>query len=240
MITQINLRNHVEIGEINAKRKINAQRGQALLELAIFGMVAIAALGFLIRVGMQMNYDQEIRMAAFRRALAAAAADNGTTQDAIAVTYHYASDRQMPNPTDGLLSLPRSRSEASAFVEWGDRLTFAHQDHEGDDENAGQATQQKIIIRSNGNETVFRQKDLPTPGCDPSDVGCLFITGTDMRLIKKSETRNGSSGGAGQTNTGSWASTPTTTTSTTWVNTKGGGEGTPVSSEIGGGGVWNQ
>ena len=120
------------------------QRGQALLELAIFGMVAIAALGFLIRVGMQMNYDQEIRMAAFRRALAAAAADNGTNQDALAVTYYYASDRQMPNPTDGLMTLPRTRTEASAFVEWGQRLTFAHQDYERGDETIGQATQQKI------------------------------------------------------------------------------------------------
>src|SRR3989338_1385595 len=113
------------------------ERGQALLELAIFGMVALASLGFLIRVGMQMNYDQEIRMAAFRRALAAAAAYNGTTQDAIAATYHYASDRQMPNPSDGLISLPRSRTEASAFVEWGDRLTFARQDYAGGDEDAG-------------------------------------------------------------------------------------------------------
>lgn len=205
------------------------RRGQALLELAIFGMVAIAALGFLIRVGMQMNYDQEIRMAAFRRALAAAAADNGTVQDAIAVTYHYASDRQMPNPGEGLMTLPRSRTEASAFVEWGDRLTFAHQDYEGGDKEAGRATHQKVIVRSNGAEQTFRQSDFPERVYD-------LWGGTSYKgLITKSETTNSSSGGFTQTDAGTSLSTATGTTSTTWVNT---GDDATVGSSIGGGGAW--
>src|SRR3989338_10090923 len=104
-------------------------------------------------------------MAAFRRALAAAAADNGTTQDALAVTYHYASDRQMPNPTDGLMTLPRTRTEASAFVEWGQRLTFAHEDTSGANEDTGRATSQKIIVRSNGAEQTFRQNDFVRLDC---------------------------------------------------------------------------
>ena len=210
------------------------QRGQALLELAIFGMVAIAALGFLIRVGMQMNYDQEIRMAAFRRALAAAAADNGTTQDAVAVTYHYASDRQMPNPSDGLMSLPRSRTEASAFVEWGDRLTYAYEDRTSGDENAGHATQQKIIVRSNNAERVFRQPDFPKPSDElPDDVRSLF---TYKGLVTNSETTNTSSGSLTQTEAGSSLSAGTGTHSTTWVNTEGGSS--PVDSSVGGGGAW--
>jgi len=156
-------------------RRSAHERGQALLELAVFGMIAIAALGFLIRVGMQMNYEQEIRMGAFRRALAAAGGDNvqtlqvtgggPTIQDAMAVTYHYIADRQMPNPSDGFMSLSRSRTEASAFVEWGDRLTFAYENPANPASEEGRMTQPRIIVRSNNDEQSFRQNDFsPLPG----------------------------------------------------------------------------
>jgi len=168
------------------QKKSSSRSGQAMLELAIFGVVAIAALGFLIRIGMQANYEQETRMAAFRRSLAAAVADDaagpdgiiGTAddiiaQDARATTAHVISHRQMPTPSDGYAAMPRMRSEASAFVVWGDRLTFSYMvdaDEDGypdlvditgdlkpDPVDEGQKTRQQIIVRVDESEVSFRQ-----------------------------------------------------------------------------------
>lgn len=139
-------------------------RGQALLELAVFGMVTLAALGFLIRLGMQMNHEQEVRMGAFRRALAAARADDGTSQDAMAVAYHLVLDRQMPNPSDGFMTLSRGQTQASAFVEVGDRLTFAYEDPNNPNSLAGRKTQPRFIVRVNEREESYRQNDFPADG----------------------------------------------------------------------------
>lgn len=148
------------------------RKGQALVELAIFGAVMLGALSFLIRVGMAWNFEQDIRMSSFRRALAAGAADNaasgdfrGGYEDAVATTFHQIANRQLPNPRDATMSLPRMRTEASAFVEWGNRLTFANITDANEDNVAdggiGRETQQKIIVRSDGEEIVLRQEDVP-------------------------------------------------------------------------------
>ncbi len=208
-------------------------RGQALLELAVFGMIAMAALGFLIRVGMQMNFDQEVRMAAFRRALAAASADDAranptheSAQDAVAVSYYYANDRQMPNPTDGYMSLSRSRSEASAFVEWGDRLTFAYEDPHSP--NAGHQTHQHIIVRSNNKEQDFRQEDFPKSSGD----NFAF-----QGVVSHSELTNTSRATISQNAGGSSVASNSSTGSTIYVNTKGGE--TPVRSSVSGSANWS-
>src|SRR3989338_6836464 len=189
--------------------------GQALVELAVFGSILLAAPGLRLRVGMKMNYDQEIRMAAFRRALAAAHADNGTDQDAMAVLYYYMSDRQMPDPGDGIMSLPRARAESTAFVEWGDRLTYA----------AGhlRATQPLVAVRLNGTEQEFRMEDLPHHGLTYQDDGNVVVGQVAFRsLAREAETTNVSSGTLAQSGGGS--STGSTTTTNSWgdVNTVSG------------------
>ena len=133
--------------------------GQAMVEMAIFGAVGIAALAFLINVGMRLNYDQEIRMAAFRQALAAAHADNGTDQDAPGTVFHYILQRQAPNPGDGMMLLPRMRTEASAFVEWGDRFTFASEFSDNLPDNTGYKTQPLIVVRSDDQQVSYHQDD---------------------------------------------------------------------------------
>ena len=164
-------------------RKLTQCRsGQALLELAIFGGIVLAGLGFLIRIGMKMNFDQEIRMAAFRRALAAAYADNCTKDDAMGTAYYYRVDRQMPNPTDGFLAMPRSKSEAGAFVEWGDRLTFASKDR-------NPKTQPRLVVRLNDNETdeaTLSYDDLPKDTQAPDGELIAF-----KGFIREEDTWNG-------------------------------------------------
>lgn len=205
--------------------KLHLVWGQALLEFAIFGVVTLAALGFLIRVGMTMNFDQEIRMAAFRRALAAAHAENSTDQDAMAVAYHYMSDRQMPNPTDGFMSLSRTRTESSAFVEWGDRLTFAYE-IQGNDA-AGRKTQPRVVVRSNNVEQEFRQNDFPD---DEDGLGEAF-----RGVVSEATTTNDSKATLSQTVVGASLASTTTTCSDTTLNTKSSDH---IGSCVSGGGRW--
>lgn len=217
------------------------RKGQALLELAIFGTVAIAAIGFLIRVGMKVNFDQEIRMAAFRRALAAAHQDNGTDQDALGTVYHMISHRQMPNPNDGHMTLPRTRTESSGFVEWGDRFTAAYRVpiNPGADDglffDSGRNTQPRIIVQSDGTVREFRQEDFPDDVVDPNasdDV--IFAHYATRGIVDASTTTNTST--ATITQNGSWSmlNSNTQTCSSTTVRTAT--LSAPVTSCVGGGG----
>lgn len=211
------------------KRVRFGQQGQAMLELAIFGALTIGALGFLIRIGMKMNYDQEIRMAAFRRALAAASADNQTDMDAMGTAFHYVADRQMPSPNDGFMSLLRERTEASAFVEWGDRLSFAfaidkNEDGFTDDgfKDLGYKTQPLIVVRSNNApEKTLRNDDIPKPMSLPGGGGTLLPS---EGIVKGATTANVTSGRITQSTGRSSVSSTTTTSSKTQVNTRFGNQ----------------
>lgn len=204
------------------------RRGQALIELAVFGAVALAALGFLIRMGMKMGQDQEIRMAAFRRALAAGYADNAQataygptsgTGDAVGTLYHYIADRQMPNPNDGFALLPRARSEASAFVEWGDRFTMAYRGP-GD---SGRQTEMKYVVRANSTEQEFGVSDFPHDllFSGPTPIGPITVAVNAFEGISRESTTTNSSG-ASIDQAASALTSGTTTCSTTTINTLAG------------------
>ena len=202
-------------------------RGQALLELAVFGASALAAIGFLIRVGLRMNYDQEVRMAAFRRAMAAAGADNGTDQDAMGTLFYYASSRQMPNPGDGYTSLTRDRSEASGFVEWGNKLSYAFESDNiipmSPDSDMGRKTQPLIVVRQDHTEKAFRQDDIPDDESLPAGDAEIGL-GAFHGVVTKSDMTNtvtaasvSQADGVSNLDPGS-----TITSATTYVNTKTG------------------
>ncbi len=188
--------------------------GQAMVELAIFGAVGIAALAFLINVGMRLNYDQEIRMAAFRQALAAAHADNGTDQDAPGTVFHYILQRQAPNPGDGMMLLPRMRTEASAFVEWGDRFTFAFERSDFAHEDIGYKTQPLIVVRSDGQQVSYHQDDQ----LHDIVMGPLTFEAA-QGIVNKSITTADVSGTITQTGAGSQLTSGGQTCTTTTLNT---------------------
>jgi hypothetical protein len=205
-----------------------------MVEMAVFGAIALAALGFLIRVGLRMNYEQEIRMAAFRRALHAAHSDDarhGTPgQDAVGVLYHYIAHRQLPDVEDGFAAMPRVRTEADAFVIWGDNLTFAH----SDDDPAtleGRNTQERIVVRSDDSVIDLRAEDFPTDATAP------FASTATRGLIKRggagdpswtlANTSSSCDGGLVQRHHGAGdvttsVCTTTSTSATTRLNTIGG------------------
>lgn len=204
--------------------------GQALTEFGIMAGIVLAALAFLVRVGMKMNYDQEIRMASFRRAMAAAQADNGTDRDAMGTTVHYISHRRMPNPSDGFRLMPRNRTEASAFVEWGDRLSFAFE-HRGNP--LGYQTQPKIVVRSDGTEQEYRLSDWARPA---EGTGITAVSGVVGGSAGGGVTASYSNTGGGtitQTQAGSSLSSSTSTSGTTSLNAIDGPDS--ISSSVGGG-----
>lgn len=191
-----------------------------MVEMAIFGAIALAALGFLIRTGMQMNFDQEIRMAAFRRAMAAARADNRSDQDSMGTVVHYVSDRRMPDPSDGLMSMPRVRTESSAYVEWGGKMTFANKPAANLDGTSvgglGVHTQPRVIIRTNDRE--FRElylEDFPNPLEQGTRVVRLGVSREGLTNNTVNSTATGS-------NTGSRVNPITQTHSETRLNTLAG------------------
>ncbi len=154
-------------------------RGQALVEFAIIGSLALLALALLIQVGLRANYQQEIEQQNFRRAMQEAQKED--EEESQAVSVYQVRDRQVPNPADGLGIMSRSRTEASSTVTWGEYLTFL------DD---GRESQPLTVVRLNDQEQRYRAEDLkkvsktdPSQectnyyfdcigGCDPEDDDC--------------------------------------------------------------------
>ena len=79
----------------------NYSKGQAILELAIFGSILIMLLGVLISYGIAYSSRQKIMQEAFRKALASAAVSgpnySGTP---ISVSHSLLKDIHIPNPSD--------------------------------------------------------------------------------------------------------------------------------------------
>lgn len=93
------------------------QRGQALLELAIFGSIALLALGALINYGLNADFTQQAMMESFRRALfSAAEAPNPGAPTG--VSYIQLADRHIPNPSHPFMigSVVPVTGEADAVV----------------------------------------------------------------------------------------------------------------------------
>jgi len=122
------------------------QAGQALLEFAIFGSLALFALAFLIQIGLRVNYQQEIDQQTFRRALAKS--DSYSVVEPPGVTYLQFRDRQIPSPADGFAVMPRVATQGAASVVWG---TF--QANTDVDDRDGQYL---TVVRVNGTTQEFR------------------------------------------------------------------------------------
>lgn len=78
-----------------------SERGQALVELAVFGSLLLFLIGYLISNALQLDYRQQRTMEAFRRGLASAAASPPGVPNTPASTSHLLiQDRHIPDPSD--------------------------------------------------------------------------------------------------------------------------------------------
>lgn len=83
-------------GNPRLHQRLSASKGQALLELAIFGSLLILVLGVLLNYGLNADYSQRAKMEAFRHALALSS-DSSVTGGG---SYTLAKDRYIPNPSN--------------------------------------------------------------------------------------------------------------------------------------------
>ncbi len=154
-----------------AARRSRCQKGQALAEMALMGTLVIAALGFLIQLGLTLNFEQENDQNAFRHALMVAKCEGDeqeppnwcndpalvppgvdNDEESQAVTVLRLRDRQIPNPSIGFGLVPSSLTVGSASATWGERLTFLDDSKD---------SEPRIVVHLNDSaERMFRSGDF--------------------------------------------------------------------------------
>jgi hypothetical protein len=166
-------------------------RGQALIEFAVIGSLALLALAFLMQIGLQMNYRQEIAQQTFRLAMQTAQSEDELESQAI--NYQQIRNRQVPDPRHGFAILPRAMTDAGATVTWGEWLTFLADDRD---------SQPRIVANLDGQIKEYRSEDLIP----------------DTPLIGAIDKTLSSTGAIHQDNEGSRLSTTTTEDTTVTFN----------------------
>jgi hypothetical protein len=91
------------------------QKAQALIELAFFGTILMLCLAMLLRYGMQANYQQNLQMQAFRKAMKAAYYKTGPASN---ITLAMVKDKSIPDPQDPWGFAERFSTGAGASVAW--------------------------------------------------------------------------------------------------------------------------
>jgi len=146
----------------------------------------------MIQIGLRMNYQQEIEQQTFRRALRVA--KNEGDEESQAIQYQHFRDRQVPNPSQGFAIMPRTTSQASASVTWGEWLTYLSDDRD---------SQPRIIVHLNDTQREFRSEDLKK----------------DEPLVHRIDKTIASTGQIQQSNSASKLNTQTTEQTTMTLNT---------------------
>ncbi len=93
------------------------KKAQSLTELATFGSILLLVLSFLISYGIRYNYQQDMQMAAFRRALSEAY--NGPGRPDASASVVMVEDKHIPDPRDMFGAGSVVSMQAGAEVTWG-------------------------------------------------------------------------------------------------------------------------
>lgn len=94
-------------------------KGQSLLELAVFGSILLFVLGLFIQYGMRMNYQQRLQMQTFRKALKRASEVGGTYRY---VTWLTLEDKPLPEAQGQFGIASRSPYSSAASGVWSQDL----------------------------------------------------------------------------------------------------------------------
>ena len=191
--------------------------GQAMIEFAIIGSTALMALAFLIQIGLRMNYQQEIEQQTFRLALKRAQEEGDVESEAI--LYQHIRDREIPDPASEPTIMPRTSTQASSAVTWGEYLTFLADDRDsqprvvvhvndtradnfrsGDFEGGG-APKDAPLVRAIHNQ--FTSTGQLTQASGASSLSSSSSASTTVTL-KNGQTVSGSAGGSCGFSGGAW------------------------------------
>ena len=173
-----------------------SSQGQAFVEFAVIGSLALVALAFLIQMGLRANFQQQMEQDTFRLAMRVAQSEGDVESQSI--QYSYFRNSQIPNPTDAFGISPRTMTQSSASVTWGEWLGYLANDRD---------SQPRIIVHMDNSETEFRSEDL-----------LKNAAGEPMPLVSAVHKDLNSNGAVTQTNTGSSDATTTTETTTLTLN----------------------
>jgi hypothetical protein len=118
---------------------LSNHNGQSLVELASFGAVLLLCVGMLLQYGMQANYQQNLQMQTFRKAMRVAYYKTGPGSSvSLSSTYH----KGIPDPRDSWGNADRRPISASASVTWDNNLQSMYIDE------YGEAPRQSDLARS--------------------------------------------------------------------------------------------
>ncbi|MBU3934115.1 MAG: pilus assembly protein [Candidatus Omnitrophica bacterium] len=119
------------------------KKGQAILELAVFGSILIMLLGVLVSYGLKYNFQQQVMQEAFRKALGVTAVRHST--------YVLIKDRHIPDPSNpfGIGAVVPAMSSASVTRDY--RL---HETADTEDELP------RLYLDINGDIRAFKTTDL--------------------------------------------------------------------------------
>ena len=136
-------------------QRANGLNGQALVEFAVFGSLALLALVMMIQMGLGINFQQEVDQEAFRRAMSAAK-DEGDLESA-STSFYMIRNRQMPDPSQPFAIMPRQRFESQAMIVWGERLANLADDKESEPRTIVDMDKMRL---ASGSLPVYRSSDL--------------------------------------------------------------------------------
>lgn len=141
------------------------QKGQSLVELATFGAVLLFCLAMLLQYGMQANYQQNLQMQAFRKALKAAYYKSGPGSSiSLSVTH----DKAIPDPRDPWGFTERRPISASASVTWDSNIQALYINDYG--ETPSQSDLPQSIIEIN-DRLALSDADLSDSGINSIGQG---------------------------------------------------------------------
>ena len=123
------------------------QRGQALLELAVFGSILLMLIGILVNYGLRYNFQQQVMQQAFRKALKSAAKADRDGEPS-STTHILIRDRHVPNPAGPFTVGSIIPVSASASV--------IRNYHMQDNVPQDYAELPQVTIDSNGQEASFK------------------------------------------------------------------------------------
>ena len=137
---------------------INKKSGQSLVELASFGTILLLCVSMLIQYGMRANYQQNLKMQAFRKAMQAAYVNSGPASSA---TLTMLQDKPIPNPHDTWGFAERVPVSAGDSVVWDVNLSALYEYGNPDD-------LPKSIIEINETAHIFTTAGFDNRACSGS------------------------------------------------------------------------
>lgn len=141
--------------------------GQSILELAIFGSILLFVLSLLVQYGLSLNYDQNLKMQTFRKALTLARQRADTSRQ---IELTVVKDQTIPNPADQFGASETSPYTAQASAAWTEHLNFGY-----DNQLKPKVDLPHIDYIINGKQKSYTIANYGYMYCTGSTIPCNYV-----------------------------------------------------------------